>query len=126
MLQDANVPKDRRKLLMPEAIKTATYLDGLIPVEINGVLKMKYEHHLGVNPPFARALRTWGETGTVTIKSRTSQPKYKARGVTCLSIGYSPKHPAGTYRMIDPSTKVVHMTRDVTWLHRMFFSSPKL
>jgi hypothetical protein len=126
MLQEANVPKKMRKLLMPEAVKTATHLDGLIPVEINGVLKTKYEHHLGVNPPFARALRTWGEAGTVTIKSRTFQPKDKARGVTCLLIGYSPEHPAGTYPMFDPSTKGVHMTRDVTWLRRMFYPPPKL
>jgi hypothetical protein len=67
-------------------------------------MKTEYEHHLGVNPPFARALRTWGEAGTVTIQSRTFQPKDKARGVSCLLIGYSPEHPAGTYRMFDPST----------------------
>jgi hypothetical protein len=42
MLQEANMPEDMRKLLMPEAVKTATHLDGLIPVEINGVLKTKY------------------------------------------------------------------------------------
>jgi hypothetical protein len=84
MLQDANVPKDMRKFLMPEAVKAATHLDGLIPLEISGVTKTKYEHHLGHNPPFAKALRTWGEAGTVTIKSRTFQPKDKARGVTCM------------------------------------------
>jgi hypothetical protein len=63
-----------------EAVKTATHLDGLIPVKINGVLKIKYERHFGINPPFARALMTWGEAGTVIIKSRTFHPNDKAGG----------------------------------------------
>jgi hypothetical protein len=114
MLQDANIPKELRKILMPEAIKTATYLDGLIPQEIDGVVKTRYEHQLGSNPPFARSLMIWGEAGTVTIKPRNFQPKQTARAVTCVMIGYSPEHPASTFRMFDPSTKGVHVTRDVT------------
>jgi hypothetical protein len=112
-----------RKTLMPEAVKTATFLDGLIPININGAVKSKFVHRFGFDPPFAKALRTWGEAGTVTIKSRTFLPKDKARGVTCVMMGYSAEHPAGTYRMFDPSTKGVHVSRDVTWLRRMFFTS---
>jgi hypothetical protein len=55
MLNDANIPKELRKVLMPEASKTATYLDGLIPLEIDGVVKTRYDHQLGSNPPFARS-----------------------------------------------------------------------
>jgi hypothetical protein len=121
MMEDANIPQHLR-LLLQEAIKTATYLDNLIPIDIGGEYKTKYEHQFGMNPTFAKALRTWGEAGTVTIKSRHFQPKEKRRGITCMMIGYSPDHPTGTYCMFDPCTKGVHLTRDVTWLRRKFFS----
>jgi hypothetical protein len=35
MLQDANIPKELRKIPMPQATKTATYMDGLM--KLNGV-----------------------------------------------------------------------------------------
>jgi hypothetical protein len=105
MLQQGNVPDALRKTMMHEAVKAATYLDGLIPVEIDGVEKTRFEHQFGANSPFARALKTWGEAGTVTIKSRTFQPTERARGVTCVNIGYCAEHIAGTYRMDDPLTK---------------------
>jgi hypothetical protein len=121
MLEDAHVPNTLRKLLMPEAVKTATHLDGLIPIVLDGVSKTKYEHQFGKNPRFANSLRAFGEAGTVTIKSRTFQPKDKGRGVTCMMVGYSQQHPSGTYRMFDRLTKGIHITRDVTWLRRTFF-----
>jgi hypothetical protein len=57
MLQQANIPNELRKTLMPEAVKTATHLDGLIPQDIDGVVKTRFEHQFGENPPFARSLR---------------------------------------------------------------------
>jgi hypothetical protein len=124
MLQDANVPEALRKLLMVAAVKTATLLDGLIPVAIDGEVKTRYEHQFGSFPPFAQALRTFGEAGTVTIiKSRTFQPKEKGRGITCIMVGYYPDHGVGTYRIFDPNTNGVHLSLDVTWLRRKFYSS---
>jgi hypothetical protein len=98
MLQDANVPEGLRKVLMLEAVKTATLLDGLIPIDIEGSIKTRYEHQYGTLPLFAKALRTFGEAGTVTIKSRSFQPKETGRGITCMMVGYCPEHGAGTYR----------------------------
>jgi hypothetical protein len=76
---------------------------------------------LDLNPPFARFLKTWGEAGIVTIKSRNFLPKEMARGITCMMIRYSLERPTGTFRMFDPNTRGVHVTRDVTWLRRKFF-----
>jgi hypothetical protein len=58
MLQQANIPTELRKTMMPEAVKTATHSDGLILQEIDGVVKTRFEHQFGANPPFARVLRT--------------------------------------------------------------------
>jgi hypothetical protein len=87
---------------MPEVVKTATHLDGLFPQDTDGVVKTRFEHHFGENSPFAKAPRIWGEAGTVTIKSRTFQPKEKARGVACLLLGYTAQHPVGTYKIYEP------------------------
>jgi hypothetical protein len=38
-------------------------------------------------------------------------------------VGYCPDHGVGTYRMFDPNTNGVHLSRDVTWLRRKFYSS---
>jgi hypothetical protein len=106
------IPEALHKLLMLEAVKTATLLDGLIPIAIDGVTKTRYEHQF------------WSilsEKQVVTIKSRNFQPKEKGRGITCMMIGYCPDHGAGTYRMFDPATNGVHQSRDVTWLRRNFY-----
>jgi hypothetical protein len=123
MLQDANVPEALRTVLMVAAVKTATLLDSLIPIEIDGTVKTRYEHQFGSLTPFAQALRTFGEAGTVTIKSRTHQPKEKGRGLNCMMVGYCPDHGVGTYRMFDPNTNGLHLSRDVTWLRRKFYPS---
>jgi hypothetical protein len=36
-------------------------------------------------------------------------------------VGYSTNHDSDCYQMWDPVTGGVHNTRDVTWMHRMFF-----
>jgi hypothetical protein len=96
MMSHATIPKHLKHLLLPDAVLTATLLDNLIPIEIDGTLATKYVHHVGSNdadPSFVHHLRTWGEAGTVTIKSRVMQPKSADRDVNCMFIGYSRQHP---------------------------------
>ena len=38
-----------------------------------------------------------------------------------MMVGYAKQHAGDTYRMWDPNTKRVHVTRDVIWLNKMFF-----
>ena len=63
LMWQANIPYEIRFRIWSEAMKTATLLDGLIPIEINGVVKSKYEHWAGKNPTFANKLRTWERLG---------------------------------------------------------------
>ena len=67
-------------------------------------------------------MRTFGEAGTVKLKKRKMHPKEEDCGVvTCFFAGYPDDHPADCYRMWDPKMGRVHQTRDVVWLHRMYF-----
>ena len=121
MMSAANVPAKVKRIIYREAIATATKLDGLMQVELNGVTKSRYEHEFGKNPPFVDHLRTWGEAGTVKIKTTTS-PKDANPGEHCMMVGYADNHPGDTYRMWNPDTKQLHQVRDVVWLKRMFYA----
>ena len=72
LMYRANVSEAIQHILWTEAFKTATLLDGLIPVEIGGKVATRYEHWSGHNPEFAKHLRTWGEAGTVKTKTKTT------------------------------------------------------
>ena len=104
MMAAAYVPKALRKLgLWREAFKTATQLDMLVAIEIDGMVKTRAEHWCGKLPPFAKHLRTWGEAGTVKLKTNTTT-KVENRGVTCMMIGYAEDHAGDCYRMYNPLT----------------------
>jgi hypothetical protein len=121
MMQLANVPKETKYRLYKEAIKTATLLDGLVVSEINGKLGTRYEHWSGKNPQFINHLRTWGEAGTVKIKTDTT-PKLGNRGTQCMFVGYATKSGGDVYRMWNPHTNRLMITRDIIWLKRMYFA----
>ncbi len=122
MMHHANIPVRLRYRLWREAVKTATLMDGLVVVKFKGKEKTRYEHIFGSVPGFAKKgiLKTWGEAGTVTIKTDT-HPKLLDRGVHCLFVGYSLDHSSECYRMFDPKTQGVRVVRDITWLNRMFY-----
>ena len=122
MMYAANLPLEIRFRLYREAFQTATLLDGLQPVEINGVTKSRYNHWSnGSEPKWAKHLRTWGEAGTVKLTSLATR-KLEDRGVPCIFVGYATDHDGDVYRMWDPRTGRVHETRDIIWLRRMFYT----
>jgi hypothetical protein len=53
---------------LAKAFKTATLLDGLRVIELDGVKETRHKHWCGVNPKFIEHLCTWGEVGTVNLK----------------------------------------------------------
>jgi hypothetical protein len=48
-------------------------------------------------------------------------PKLQDRGVQCMFVGYTLDHDGDRYRMWDPVTGGIHVTRDISWLKRMFY-----
>ena len=74
----------------------------------------------GQNPRWVKHLRLFGESGTVKIVTNTS-PKLSDKGVQCMMVGYAENHDGDVYRMWNPVTRWVHVTRDVIWLRQMMF-----
>ena len=119
-MHHANLPMEMRFRLFGEIFTTITLLDGLTIIEVDGLKQSWYEHIFKKKPKFVKYLRTIGEAGTVKITSDTT-PKLQDRGIHCIFVGYALNHPEGCYRMYDPATHQVHQSRDVVWLHRMFY-----
>lgn len=125
MMNIANVPKEVRFILWIKAFDTAGKLDGLVQIEIDGVTQSRYKHWTGKDPVWANHLRTWGEAGTVKVSSKMT-PKVLDRGIQCMFVGYPNNHAGDVYEMWDPKTKRVRTTRDIIWLHRMYYQKPAI
>jgi hypothetical protein len=120
----ANVPMNIRYKVFTKAFKTATLLDGLTVIKIGNREATRYEQWCGKNPEFSEYVQTWGEVGTVQIKTNAT-PTIGDRGIQCMFVGYSLDHTADCYKMWDPATSRVHQTRDVIWLDRMYYNRVK-
>ena len=129
MMNAANVPLHKRYILFREVLHTATLLDGLRIIELNGKEATRFEHWNGEITRFAYHLRIWGEAGVVKLK-QVGAPKLEDRGKICMMVGYATNHAGDCYHMYDDNTQRVHVTRDITWLDKMYFnadsSTPKV
>jgi hypothetical protein len=123
LMHHAIVPLKERCKLFCEAFKTATLLDGLIPIKLDGKVKPCVVHWSGKLPDFAKHLHTWGEAGTVKTKTPTTA-KVADCDMHCMFVGYALDHADDVYCMWNPKTGQVHETRDVIWLCRMYFEKP--
>ena len=88
MVYRANIPNKLKHRVYKSAAEYATDMDGLMLVEINGVIKTRFEHFLGEFPQFAKHLRTWGEAGVVKLKNATSL-KMNMKDIACMFAGYA-------------------------------------
>jgi hypothetical protein len=63
LMKAAHVPFTKRLKIWKEAVKTATLLDGLLIIKIDGQAETRFEHAFRTNPKSVNHLRTWGEAG---------------------------------------------------------------
>ena len=120
MMMAAHVPLHKRYKLYREALSTATKLEGLTIVETGTAICTRYELWGDEIPKFLQHLRIWGECGVVQTK-KVGTPKLENRGTVCMFVGYADSHAGDFYRMYDEDIQRVHITRDVRWLHRMYY-----
>ena len=119
-MHNANLPMEMSFQLFGGIFTSITMLDGLTITEVDGLKQSWYEHVFKKKPKFVKYLCTIGEAGTVKITNDTT-PKLQDRGIHCIFVRYALNHPEGCYRMYDPVTHRVRQSRDVVWLHRMFY-----
>ena len=59
--------------------------------------------------------KIFGEECIATDKS-TNKAKLNPRGKKCLFAGYAKMHAAGTYRLFNPATRKINLSRDVAFI----------
>lgn len=122
VMSAANIPPDVRGKVAIEALKYVTQTDGLVPVEIGGVVASRDEHIFGSNPNWSANLRIFGEAGVV---KEGKDGKTGDRGRKMMFVGYPPNRESDSVKMWDPNTNGVWTTRDVTFLDMMFYRAPE-
>ena len=123
MMASANIPIATRYRMINEVLKTATLLDGLVVKTIKERTATRCEHEHGQLPKWTQHMRTFGEAGTVKVHTKMAG-KVNDRGIQCIFVGYALQHSPDTYRMWNPKTNSVLVSRDIIWLRRMYY--PKL
>jgi hypothetical protein len=68
---------------------TATFLNNLVPVTVNGETKTRWEHASHTIPLWVKCLWTFCEAGTV---KEGKKGKVLDRGITMMFIGYDNEH----------------------------------
>ncbi len=117
MLNWADLEEKMRKKLWAKCVNLATSLDNITVNEESK--KSPYDLLLGENPKFCVSLRVFGEDGIYRrTEIRSMKPKLDDRGVLCIFVGYSPEHAEGVYRMYNPETGQVRISRDIRWFNK--------
>jgi hypothetical protein len=119
MLISAQIPDGERFKLWPEVTVTATFLNNLVPVTVNGETKTRWEHAGHKISLWVKFLWTFGEASTV---KEGKKGKVLDSRITMMFIGYDNEHNWNCYRMYNPDTSRVVITQDVIWLWRMFYT----
>ena len=118
MLNRAGLKCAMREKLWEECALTAALLDGILSNKVREI--SKWERFYKETPKFMDKLRTFGEVGVV-LDNRKQKIKKKLdnQGEIHYFVGYSTSHAGDIYRMYNPKTGGITMTRDIYWLNKM-------
>ena len=76
---------------------------------------MDYEKCYRKKPLDIKYLRRFGEIGIIANRKKL-KAKSEDRGTKCYFVGYADDHTPDTYRMFNPNTGKIVLSRDVRWL----------
>ena len=78
-----------------------------------GLVPMKC--FFGKKPSFLWNMVEFGRIGYVTRRDMKIKGKLMEQAIKCIMVGYTQNHAGDTYRMYNPATKRIILSRDVTW-----------
>ena len=116
MVQAHSLEEIKYKLC--KCFNCATCLSNLTVVKLNGKTATRYEHFHEAIPHYAKHLWIWGKAGTVSM---SKNGKVVNRGTPMIFIGYDKNHARDCYCTYNPSTQCVTETREIMWLHHMYY-----
>ena len=112
MMLAAGFNTETQNILRCEAISTASKIgDSLVR---QGQVLSSYEQFYGKQNPILKHLIQFGRVGYVTDRTPIKK-KWVEKSHKCIMVGYAEDHSPDTYRMFNPETKSIFLTRDVKW-----------
>jgi hypothetical protein len=116
MMEGAQLSKAQRRVMWSEAANTATDFETYFPV--------LGDSHGSASKFFGKGYKSivdspkiFGEACIIT-KHEKIKAKLADRGKLCMWMGYAKDHKAGTYRIYNPTTRKLFLSRDVTFLRK--------
>ena len=118
MMVQANLPEEIKYKLCKEYFNCAMNLSNLVIMTLNGkkVTKQFYE----AKSCYAKHLRIRGEAGTVSMRNNRN---VENRRINFLN--YAKRHAGHCFLMYNPTNGCMIETRDITWLHCIYYGNPE-
>lgn len=114
MLFATDLEDGLRSKLWAEAVATSEKLGNWTTNTIDK-MKSPYEKYKNSKPKMPSRLIQFGRIGLVTIRAKI-RGKWIPKSKKCIFVGYSEdKHPNDVYRMFDPDTYKIRLSRDIKW-----------
>ena len=114
MLIGSGIQQPLRNSFWAEAVNTATELDGILVAQ--GQKMSPYQKFFGKGyKSIIDVTKTFGEECIVADRTGIKN-KLADRGKPCLWMGYARDHSAGTFRLYNPATRKMFLSRDVIFL----------
>ena len=111
-LYASNLNQSTRKILWAETVHYTEQVRNAMSTSTSKIsANIKF---WGKHPNFLKNMIEFGRIGYVTRHNKMIG-KLAQRGEKMLMVGYVENHSSGVYRMYNPGTKRVILTRDVTW-----------
>jgi len=112
MLEAADLTEGTRHRLRQLAIDNATLIYN---TSCNNGHQTPYELFFGKKPTISPInMIQFGRMGYVTDRSKIKS-KLQPKAFKCLFVGYALNHSAHTYKMFNPVTNKIILTRDIKW-----------
>ena len=113
MMVNANLTQSSQGDFWAEAVATANYHEDLVIKAGRQVPALEAWTGLPVNK-WVNRLVEFGRIGIVH-KNEKKAKKMDEKGYPALMVGYAMNHGPGTYRMFNPKTNRIIITKDVKW-----------
>ena len=113
MMVTANLKVESQNKFWAEAVSTANYLEDLVIKAQRDKPALECWTDKSVSK-WVKRLVEFGRIGVANKKDKLIG-KMKMKGFTIVMVGYAMNHGPGTYRVYNPSSNRIIITRDVEW-----------
>ena len=113
MMNHANLTLESQKEFWAEAVACSAFIEDLM-IKAGRTSPALYNWTNTTVTKWVKNLVQFGRIGVV--KKKGKQAKMVDKGYPAMMVGYALNHGAGTYRLYNPKTKRIIMSRDVKWM----------